>query len=106
MYGKIENGTLVQKQPNKEDGFVKVPQDAICGQVLNGEKFVNPPPAPDMRTYKEKRAEDYPDIGEQLDAIWRMVGRLNSDGVLLPIETLNVLGNINAVKTKYPKDIA
>jgi len=44
-YGKITNGILVQKQPDKEAGFVAVPDDAVCGQVTadGGLTFTNPP---------------------------------------------------------------
>lgn len=44
-YGKITNGILVQKQPDKESGFVVIPDDAVCGQVTadGGLTFTNPP---------------------------------------------------------------
>lgn len=34
-YAKIENNIVVQIQPNKEDGFIKVIDNVVCGQVKN-----------------------------------------------------------------------
>ena len=40
---KIENNTIIQKQPYHEEGFVKAPDDVICGMIKEGDSFVNPP---------------------------------------------------------------
>lgn len=45
-FGKIEDGVLVQKQPNYLEGFVAVPDDAVCGQIFKDKKFINPEQEP------------------------------------------------------------
>ena len=40
---KIENNTIIQKQPYQEEGFVEAPDNVICGMVKEGNSFVNPP---------------------------------------------------------------
>ena len=49
VYGKIKDNVLVQKQPNKQEGFVKIPDSIICGAVHDGSK-----------KYKEKNFSDAP----------------------------------------------
>lgn len=44
-YGLIENGVLIQKQYKPQEGFVKIPDSAVCGMSWNGNNFVSPPPA-------------------------------------------------------------
>jgi len=47
MFGLLdENNVLIQKQPNEQEGFVSIPADAVCGQVLESGIFVNPPESP------------------------------------------------------------
>lgn len=43
-YAKIENDVIIQIQPNLEKGFVEVPDDAVCGQIKQGNSFANPNP--------------------------------------------------------------
>jgi len=44
MFGLLdENNVLIQKQPNEQEGFVSIPNDAVCGQILENGEFVNPP---------------------------------------------------------------
>ena len=46
MYGLIVNNVLKQKQEDGANGFVIIPDDAVCGQVTSdgGKTFVNPVP--------------------------------------------------------------
>lgn len=53
--------------------------------------------------YTDKRRLEYPNIGDQLDAIWKIFNQLRLDGVKLPQEGDDMLGTILAVKKKYPK---
>jgi hypothetical protein len=46
----------------------------------------------DTRTYAEKRAAEYPSIGDQMDALWK-----GGDAAA------EMLAQIQAVKAKYPK---
>lgn len=49
--------------------------------------------------HRPARAADYPDIGEQLDAIWKALEQMGE----LPAETRDMLEQIRAVKARYPK---
>lgn len=51
-----------------------------------------------LRDYREARRSEYPEIGDQLDAIWDALR-----GQKLPNETKDVLDKIDAIKSKYPK---
>lgn len=53
--------------------------------------------------YKLKRKREYPEIGEQLDAIWKYLLSVRVSGEVLDDETNAMLGKIVAVKTKHPK---
>lgn len=67
-------------------------------------KFVRPePPAPPVETYVEKRAAEYPAIGDQLDAILKGFNQLRLAGTNLPDDLDAVLADWLAVKNKYPK---
>ena len=52
--------------------------------------------------YKEKRRAEYPDIGDQLDAIWKHLQSRKAGGVPLDIEADAMLSEIMSVKSKYP----
>ncbi len=52
------------------------------------------------RNYAEARRTEFPEIGEQLDAIWKA---LESSGLNLPPEAAAMLANVQAVKAMYPK---
>lgn len=51
------------------------------------------------RDYREARREEYPAIGDQLDAIWKFLR-------LSPVsdEVQKLLDEIDCVKAKYPKN--
>ena len=53
--------------------------------------------------YKDDRRSEYPDIGDQLDALWKELNyrRLNGDNLVQDAD--DMLGQILAVKAKYPK---
>lgn len=53
--------------------------------------------------YKEKRREEYPDYGDQLDAIWKQLNKMRLDGQDLVQDADDILGKILAVKAKHPK---
>lgn len=53
--------------------------------------------------YGPLRQREYPDIGDQLDAIYKMAEFLNREGIPLPPETTAWLDKCRAVKEKYPK---
>jgi hypothetical protein len=43
-YGKIENGVITQIQLSDQEGFVLVPDDAVCGMVDNLDGTFSCPP--------------------------------------------------------------
>jgi len=52
--------------------------------------------------YQERRRHEYPGIEDQLDAIWKALDTLHSNGQNLD-EAQTILNQIKAIKTKYPK---
>lgn len=50
--------------------------------------------------YRAKRRDAYPEIGEQLDALWKALAA-NPDA--LPSDTRAMLDQVMAVKSKIPK---
>jgi hypothetical protein len=46
-YFKVENGVVIQKQPNAEDGFIEGPDEVYCGYLYKSGKFLAPAVAPD-----------------------------------------------------------
>ena len=71
--------------------LIEAPDFLVMGATYDGTTFTNPAPAPDTRTYQEKRAVDYPAIGDQLDYIFHNgVAKWKTDMVA-------------PVKAKYPK---
>lgn len=58
---------------------------------------------PLVRPYKEARALEYPDIGDQLDAILKGFSSLRGGGQTLPPETDDLINTWEVIKLKYPK---
>lgn len=44
-YVLIENGVVVQKQPNSQPGFIEAHDSVVCGMLWDGETFTVPEPA-------------------------------------------------------------
>ena len=63
-YAKVIDDTVVQVQPNQEDGFEQVGKGVCCGMVRDGSGFVAPPKTPEQ--IKEDRIEE---ILSELDEI-------------------------------------
>lgn len=53
--------------------------------------------------YRERRAAEYPPIGDQLDAIWKVISDLNLGS--FRDDATQMLNLIQEVKAKYPKPI-
>lgn len=49
--------------------------------------------------YRQKRAAEYPDIGDQLDAIWKEL----EQRPLLDSDAENMLNRVKEIKQRYPK---
>lgn len=54
-------------------------------------------------TYAERRAAEYPAIGDQLDAILKGFVAIREGGAELNPETHKLISDWQAIKTKYPK---
>ena len=97
-YVKIKNGKVVQKQPYEGKGFVEVSDDISCGMLYKDGEFISPAPVDNM-TYAQKRAKEYPPIGDQLDALWKEIHEMKPKTK----EAKEMLAKIKEVKTKHPK---
>ena len=53
--------------------------------------------------YVKRRADEYPPLGDQLDALWKQHLEDRTNGKALGLETNGMLDKINAVKLKFPK---
>jgi len=51
--------------------------------------------------YVQRRRDDYPGLGDQLDALWRTIAKLPAKSVAP--ETRVMLEQIQAIKATYPK---
>lgn len=67
-------------------------------------KWVNDPTVEvRIKNYKELRQEEYPPIGDQLDAIYKLTEALQ-ETLNLPPEVQSWISELDAVKAKFPKD--
>jgi hypothetical protein len=54
-YGLLDqNNVLVQKQLVAQDGFISIPDSAVCGQVKVGNDFVTPAPSNETLAARER----------------------------------------------------
>lgn len=53
----------------------------------------------------EMRKVEYPDMGDQLDVIWKEFKNRKDGGENLNNDTNTMIDQIFAVKAKYPKDV-
>ena len=51
-----------------------------------------------VRDYREARKAEYPDVGDQLDAIWGFLRTMK-----LPKDAQDLVDEIDWVKDRYPK---
>lgn len=54
--------------------------------------------------YAPIRAKEYPAIGDQLDAVFKLALALKEQGVVLPPETQAWVEQCQAVKERHPKN--
>lgn len=57
----------------------------------------------DNQKYRDDRAKEYPDLGDQLDALMKQFAYMRLNGVDLAADLDRVLGEVLAVKRKFPK---
>ena len=65
------------------------------------QEFIEGAKLSDMRNYSEKRRDEYPDIGDQLDAIMKWVAGENE--IKVTPELKSIAMKCMSVKSKYPK---
>lgn len=84
-------------------GSVEVPDPPIHGgQIWDGNAWQTPADVQDQLT-DDLRRQEYPDIGDQLDAIWKQLNQDRMGGEALIQEADDRLNEILAVKQKHPK---
>lgn len=54
--------------------------------------------------YRPLRRQNYPDLEEQLDAIYKGFEALQMQGFLLPEETIDWMNEIRSIKTTFKKE--
>lgn len=89
---KILNGKEVDMKPAEVEEH-NARQTAMAAEDVERAKVA----------YIQKRRDDYPDIHDQLDVIWKAFAELKRNGILLPAEADEMLTDIAAVKTLHPK---
>ncbi|MCX5592788.1 hypothetical protein [Alcaligenes endophyticus] len=52
--------------------------------------------------YAERRRQEYPDIGDQLDAVFKLAQHMRETGQKLPPDVGKWVDECAAVKQKYP----
>lgn len=53
---------------------------------------------------KANRQQEYPSVGDQLDAIWKQLKKMQIDNMELDQESSDMLDSIEDIKKKYPKE--
>jgi hypothetical protein len=103
--GVVENiivwdGVAEFSVPNSE--LIEATADTRIGGTYDGTfHFVEPPRPADTRTYAEKRADEYPKIGDQLDMLWHAVD--TGDWTAAKVKTTEFYTALKAVKDANPK---
>jgi hypothetical protein len=105
---------LTIKQLKREHSNVSFPVDGPTPEWLEEkgytavEPVVEPEPErpielDEPETYYEKRRQEYPALTDQFDVIWKQFNHMRMEGQPLIQEADDMLGEILAVKKKYPK---
>lgn len=87
-----------------KQGHVEVdqmPPDPPLDYRWDGSDWKKTPEA-ERAEAKQRRREQYPPIGDQLDAIWKVLNQRRLGGEQLPQEADDMLGRILAVKRDHP----
>lgn len=79
-----------------------ISQQANPGETVV-EGVVRHVPDQPQYNYTYYRMQDYPEVGAQLDAIFKMAKALEAQGIELPADALEWIAKVQAVKDTYPK---
>jgi len=103
---EIINTIVIRKKSDyklDDDHELIEPNDQNIGDTYD-KNYVLIPPVPTVPTYQELRKAEYPEIGEQLDAILKGFNQLRLDGTNLPSDLDEIVAQWLNVKKKYPKN--
>lgn len=53
--------------------------------------------------YQQLRRQNYPAVGDQLDALWAIINQLLNKGTVSDPDAAAIAARIQAVKKKFPK---
>jgi len=81
--------------------LVQATDVAYIGGAYDGSSFTAKPAGTDDRTYAEKRAAAYPEIGDQLDMLWHAID--TGDWTAAKVKTTDFYTQLKAVKDANPK---
>lgn len=56
-----------------------------------------------VEDYAKLRREGYPEIGDQLDALWKLIAALPQANNIPEVKSM--LQKIEAIKTRFPKQV-
>jgi len=92
----------------KKPNFVEVspPEEAFEGVPYSWDVKVEkwlPHAEATKKVYDKLRRKDYPEIGDQLDALWKQMNQDRLGGKALIQDADDMLGAVLAIKAKYPK---
>lgn len=88
----ITNELFAYEADGSQDGWIREGLVPVTDEEANAIRAGKQKAVFDALTYAEKRASEYPTIGDQLDAIWK--------GGAAAAE---MLARVQAVKAQYPK---
>jgi len=105
-YAEVESGTVTKivvwdgssSHPDSSK-WILADDNAYVGGTYDGTNFSAPTPPADTRTYAEKRAHEYPPIGDQLDMLWHAI----DDNATLKTRYADFHTAIKTVKDANPK---
>jgi len=100
--GKVVDVAVKPFPVHKSMVWRVAPEGTEIGDTYKSGNYTKPP-APKERTYQQKRAAEYPDIGDQLDILWEQLNHDRLGGRALIQKADDMLGAILAVKAKHPK---
>lgn len=96
---KINNNWETVNFTAREDS-----EETYVRDIFEVAKKKNPTPyIPPHVPYNIRRVFEYPPIGDQLDAIWKALEQLQTDGADLPPDTKSTLDIIADIKLRHPK---
>ena len=107
-YAEVESGTVTKivvwdgssSHPDSSK-WILADDNAYVGGTYDGTNFSAPTPPADTRTYAEKRADEYPLIGDQLDMLWHAID--TGDWTAAKVKTTEFYTALKAVKDANPK---